>query len=472
MSEKTDSMPVISFDKARIAVILGSTQDNMATNTYPNAKILRSDDVSSIEAMLSSGKCDVYLDEEIQAKVLLKKQKNFRILNDSLCVSEVGIGFNKEQKELCRQFNEFLKSIKDNGQLQEMTDRWSNDDGTEVLPKIDVPTEGIPLRVGTSGLQNVFTFVRGNELAGLDIELLTRFAAYIGRPVEFQKMSFAGLITGLVSGKVDILASAVNITPERRQNIDFSEPYFYSKTVAIVCVNNTAASGNNGMFKDIEDSFYENLIRHDRYKLIIEGLEITMYISVFSTIFGTLLAGVVCWMRMNRRKPLRVIASVYINLMRGMPILVFLMLLYYVVFSAWDVNASIVAVLAFAMNFAAYVSEMFRTSINGVDKGQTEAGIALGFTPVQTFCNIVLPQAARSVLPVYKGELISMIKMTSIVGYVAVEDLTKASDIIRSQTFDAFFPLVLVAIIYFVIAWLFTLLLDFIGGRGKRINEM
>jgi polar amino acid transport system substrate-binding protein len=123
------------------------------------------------------------------------------------------------------------------------------------------------------------------------------------------------------------------------------------------------------------------------------------------------------------------------------------MLVFYVVFASVDISPVLVAVLAFGMNFAAYVAEIFRTGIEGVDRGQTEAGMAMGFTKVATFTHIVLPQTIQRVLPVYKGEFISMVKMTSVVGYIAVQDLTKASDIIRSRTFDAFFPLILVALL-------------------------
>ena len=114
------------------------------------------------------------------------------------------------------------------------------------------------------------------------------------------------------------------------------------------------------------------------------------------------------------------------------------------------------------MNFAAYVSEMYRTGIESVDKGQIEAGIATGFTKAKTFLYIVLPQAVRQILPVYKGEFISLVKMTSVVGYIAVQDLTKASDIIRSRTFDAFFPLIMVAVLYFLISWLLSLSLSYV----------
>jgi polar amino acid transport system substrate-binding protein len=116
--------------------------------------------------------------------------------------------------------------------------------------------------------------------------------------------------------------------------------------------------------------------------------------------------------------------------------------------------------VAFGMNFAAYVSEMFRAAIESIDRGQTEAGIAGGFSKIQTFVYIIMPQAIRRVLSVYKGEVISLVKMTSIVGYIAVQDLTKASDIIRSRTFDAFFPLLMTAALYFAISALLLQLLD------------
>jgi len=155
------------------------------------------------------------------------------------------------------------------------------------------------------------------------------------------------------------------------------------------------------------------------------------------------------------------------------------MIIYYVVFASVNINPVIVAVFAFGLNFGGYVSEMFRTSIGSIDKGQQEAGIAGGFTKVQTFIHIILPQALQQVLPVYKGEFISLIKMTSIVGYIAVQDLTKASDIIRSRTFDAFFPLIMVAVFYLIIAWLLTWALSYIEisvdpkrKRNKKIMEV
>ena len=215
----------------------------------------------------------------------------------------------------------------------------------------------------------------------------------------------------------------------------------------------------------LTESFYNNLIVEDRYKMILDGLQVTLLITLFSAILGTLLGGLVCWMRMSRRVWQQQTAKIYIDLMRGTPVLVLLMLMYYVVMAPMDTTGIVVAIVTFAMNTAAYISEMLRTTIQGIDRGQTEAGLALGFTQRQTFFKIVMPQVVRAVMPVYQGEVISLLKGTSIVGYIAVADMTRASDLIRSRTFDAFFPLILTAIIYFFVAWLIGLLLQSLVKR-------
>ena len=221
------------------------------------------------------------------------------------------------------------------------------------------------------------------------------------------------------------------------------------------------------MFSNVAESFSNNLIVEDRYRMILDGLQVTLLITLFAAVLGTILGGLVCWMRMSRHAWLRQTARVYIDLMRGTPVLVLLMLMYYVVMAPVDATGIVVAIVTFAMNTAAYISEMLRTTIQGIDRGQTEAGLALGFTPRQTFLKIVLPQVVRAVMPVYQGEIISLLKGTSIVGYIAVADMTRASDLIRSRTFDAFFPLIVTAIIYFVMAWLIGMLLQSLVQRQR-----
>jgi polar amino acid transport system substrate-binding protein len=236
-------------------------------------------------------------------------------------------------------------------------------------------------------------------------------------------------------------------------------------TIILTICGGMALTGCTGITNSVVESFNNNLIAEDRYRMILDGLQVTLIITLCAVLLGTLLGGVVCWMRMSRRAWLRNVAKVFIDLMRGTPVLVLLMLMYYVVMAPLDATGIVVAIVTFAMNTAAYISEMLRTAIQGIDRGQTEAGLALGFTQRKTFLKIVLPQVIKAVLPVYQGEVISLLKGTSIVGYIAVADITRASDLIRSRTFDAFFPLIVTAIIYFLIAWLIGLLLQSLVQR-------
>ena len=221
----------------------------------------------------------------------------------------------------------------------------------------------------------------------------------------------------------------------------------------------------------LTDSFTNNLIAEERYRMILDGLQVTLLITLCATLLGTLLGGIVCWMRMSRRTWLQRTAKVYIDIMRGTPVLVLLMLMYYVVMAPLNATGIVVAIVTFAMNTAAYISEMLRTAIQGIDRGQTEAGLALGYTQRQTFFKIIMPQVVRAVMPIYQGEVVSLLKGTSIVGYIAVADMTRASDLIRSRTFDAFFPLIVTAIIYFLMAWLIGLLLQSLVQR-KRMKAV
>jgi len=221
------------------------------------------------------------------------------------------------------------------------------------------------------------------------------------------------------------------------------------------------------MFEYIIRSFNNNLIAEDRYRMILDGLQVTLLITFCAIVLGTLLGGLVCWMRMSKRAWLRNTAKVYIDLMRGTPVLVLLMLMYYVFMAPLEATGIVVAVVSFAMNASAYIGETLRSGIESIDKGQTEAGLALGFKPVQVFVRIILPQVIRQIMPVYLGEVINLLKGTSIVGYIAVMDMTRASDLIRSRTFDAFFPLIATAAIYFLVAWLIGLLLNGLLERRR-----
>ncbi len=466
---------IARFDDLRgriLAVPSSTVQDIYVEEHYPDIKLDRFDTEADMMLSLQQEKCDGAIMDDVICYALVRKTKGVTILPDSpVPPCQMGMVFGKHNAELCNQFNAFIKQLKSTGELQQIMERWIKNFDTAEMPELNLPTEGEPIRVAMEPCTEPIVFIKNEKIAGFDAELIHRFSVYINRPVEIVEMEYDSLIASTTTGKADMAASGILITDERAESVLFSEPYYDSHSRVAVLTKNahpSIISGNEGeqalgIWDSIKRSFYRNIIEERRYMLLWDGLKVTLHISFFSALLGTILGAFICYLRMSRNRVLSNIAKVYIDVMRGTPILVLLMMMCYVAFTQFDNTP--VAIITFAMNFAAYVSEMFRTSISSIDRGQTEAGIALGFTPVRTFCHIVLPQAIRRVLPVYKGELISLIKNTSIVGYVAVADLTRASYIIRGRTFDPFFPLLMVALMYFLIAWLFTYILDRIGNK-------
>ena len=458
----------------KVGVYAGTVHDVYVMQNFPKSDIRRFNNPPDMVLSLKTGKVDVAFFDLYSAKVIMKNNPDIGLLCDDALDLPIGFGFSKNNPELRKKFNEFLKKAKNGGLFDSLYTKWfTGDIEKAVVPEFKYSGSAGSITLGVAvGDLPYSSFVNG-RYAGIDIDLITHFAYSENLKLKIITMEFASLIASLAAGKVDIIADGICITEERAKKVAFSDVYLYLKTGVMALKSSLgggekaqAAPPGTSFFDAVAKSFHTNIILENRYLLIIDGLKTTGMISIFSIVFGTALGSLICFMRMSKKKILYMPARFYIALLRGTPVLVVLMIIFYVVFASVDIDPVIVAVIAFGMNFAAYVSEMFRTGIEGVDKGQTEAGIAIGFSKVETFIYIVLPQAARRILPVFKGEVISLVKMTSIVGYIAVQDLTKASDIIRSRTFDAFFPLIMVAVLYFLISWLLLLVLDYVERKA------
>ncbi len=197
------------------------------------------------------------------------------------------------------------------------------------------------------------------------------------------------------------------------------------------------------------DSIYKTLIANEGWKVILSGLGTTLLIALCAVIIGTVLGCILALFKISGSRVLRGIATVYTTVIRGIPVVTQLMIFAFVIFGPMGItNKIFVAVIGFGINSGAYVCEIFRAGIQGVDRGQMEAGRSLGLSRGQTMWKIILPQAVKAVLPTYTSEFIALIKETSVAGYVAVTDLTKAGDMIRNATYNAWVPLLTVAAIY------------------------
>ncbi len=231
------------------------------------------------------------------------------------------------------------------------------------------------------------------------------------------------------------------------------------------------------MFQEWQDKFVNNFITDDRWKYIADGLVTTLQVTFFAVIIGIVLGFLVAVVRSTYDKTgklgiLNALCKLYLTVIRGTPVVVQLLIIYFVIFgSARDISKVAVAVMAFGFNSGAYVAEIFRSGIMSVDSGQFEAGRSLGFNYVQTMRYIIMPQAFKNVLPALCNEFIVLLKETSVSGYIALQDLTKGGDIIRSRTYDAMMPLLAVAVIYLTMVIIFTKLVNILERRLRSSDH-
>ena len=230
------------------------------------------------------------------------------------------------------------------------------------------------------------------------------------------------------------------------------------------------------MLQDLQSKFINNFIAEDRWKYLTDGLAVTLQITLCAVILGIVLGFLVAIVRSThdrtgKLKILNALCNLYLTVIRGTPVVVQLLIIYFVIFGSTTISKVVVAVLAFGINSGAYVAEIFRSGIMSIDNGQFEAGRSLGFNYRQTMIYIIMPQAFKNVLPALGNEFISLLKETSVSGYIALQDLTKGGDIIRSRTYDAFMPLIAVALIYLVMVLVFSRLVGLLERRLRNSDH-
>lgn len=462
-SDTEKCLPDLHDASAVIAIESGTTTETAARETYPDAKYIIVEDATNGFLAVSSGKADAFaVDKAVYESYAAGGNTNLRIHSDgtvgepgniAVAVSPVTKIPDAEDK-----INVFLQEMSENGTLDDMRDRWViRHDYT--MPEIAQTAEPqFTVTIATTGLMEPYSFYEGTEPTGYDLELMKRFALWCNAELEVEIYDWDGITPACVSGKADYIMSGLFETPERREVMAFSVPYTYVETVMVVA-GGAGTAADNGFWRGIRDSFEKTFIRENRWRLIVDGLLVTIEITVLAGLIGTILGFFIClWLRC-RNRTIAMLAKGFCHLMEGIPGLVVLMIIYFVVFASVKIAPVTVGIISFSLIFAVSVAGILNTGIGTIDSGQWEAAQALGFGRWRTFVRIIMPQAVRQVLPIYRGEFVSMLKLTSIVGYISIEDLTKAGDIIRSRTYEAFFPLISTAVIYFLISALAAFLI-------------
>ena len=417
---------------------------------------------------LSQNKIDAVVIDDQPAQAFVAQMNGLTILDTEYVKEDYAMAVQKGNTELLGKLNEAIAALQENGTLKTIIDFYIDHSGEGYTSPKGIKHPNGELVMATNAEFPPYEYYDdNNEIVGIDADLAKAIGDYLGYEVTISDMKFDSIITSVATGKAQFGMAGLTVTEERQQSIDFTNPYYTGKQVVIVRKSAGAQK------ETIIDRFKRNFLQAGRWKMLLSGLGITLLITFFSTIFGVLIGFLVAIVRSTHDKTgslriLNIIAQIYTTVIRGTPTVVQLLIIYYVVFASVNIPKVVVAVIAFSMNSGAYISEIIRSGIMSIDEGQFEAGRSLGFNYARTMHYFILPQAFKNVVPALGNEFITLLKETSISGYIAINDLTKIGDVIRSRTYDAFMPLVTVALVYLLLVFIFARLWGVLEGRLRR----
>ena len=450
-----------------VSMLTGAPFEDLVRSLAPDVKEFTFfNNTPDMLLALKSHKTDAVLSNNAIATLAANRDGEITLFPEELKPGVFGLAFRKEDPELA-DWQAAYDAISEETKLA-LWEKWTGADETaKVLPAQDWPgANGTVTAAVCDTLEPMSYAGEGGELIGFDVEMILQMAKERDVHVDFVGMEFSAVLSAVQAGKAQIGAGSIIVTDERRESVDFVE---YYPAAFVLMVRSVQVQGEEpeagGFLQKLQSSFEKTFVREGRWKLFVQGIGITLLITVLSILLGTLL-GFGIFMFARKGNPVAdTITRLFVWLVQGMPVVVLLMILYYIIFGKADVSGTAVSVVGFTLVFAAGVYAMLKAGVGAVDLGQAEAAYALGYTDRRAFYRIVLPQALPHFMPTYKGEITSLIKATAVVGYVAVQDLTKMGDLVRSRTYEAFFPLVAVAIIYFVLAALLTQIVNRIELR-------
>lgn len=447
---------VENLDISKVGVIAGTVFDELAREKISDCTVLYYNSYDELSQALSDGEIDAYVNDGPVARYITGKISDHHIVN-YLQDDAYGIMMPKTDKseKLRKQINEFLKNAGENGVLDEIEAVWfGTDEDAKTIDTESLSAENGVLSLAVYSKEGApVCYEKDGRLVGYDIDIVAHFCKEYGYGLEITDYALADLFYAVTTGKCDMAASSLIITEERAEKMLISDPIYYGGSALVVSLTPGELNPRGLSFvKRVERSFVRTFIDEDRWKLFLGGIGVTLTIAILSILLGTVF-GFLIYFFVYRAKhaPVKIIDFIG-NIIEKNPVVVILMILYYIVFGKSGVSGVVVAIISMTLLFSNAVLRLIKTGADTVGKGQYEAALALGYTKNSSFLRVIFPQSLRYILPGYKSAMVSLIKDTAIVGYIAVQDLTRVSDIIRSRTYEAFFPLIATAVIYYFIA--------------------
>ena len=474
------------YNGKRIGVMTGTLTEQLAEIYFPDSEYFHFNSYPDCNAALLSGKIDAYLADELEMRFIHAEQPRIDYIHDRITSQDYSFAFRKNDPQsaaLCEEINAFIKKSTEDGTIQELHKIWFGvNEDRKTVDMTSLTGEHGEIRVITTTTDMPFSYIKDGKNVGYDIDFVVRFCRDRGYSLKLGDADFAARIPGIQSGKYDFTTS-MNVTPERQEEVLFCDTVSSGGIVLAVLsavstedppdTASSSSSDSNGtsghesrqeekdsFWSSIVESFEKTFIRENRYQLFLSGILTTLTITLSSILAGTILGFLIYVSCMSGNRIANSLARFFVRISQGTPVVIILMILYYIIFASADISGVAIAVIAFSFIFGISVFGMLQLSVGAIHRGQKDAAYALGYGRLQAFFHVILPQALPHMMPSYKGEVVSLVKATAIVGYIAVQDLTKMGDIVRGRTYEAFFPLIAVATIYFFLGDFLVLLVS------------
>ena len=426
----------------------------------PNAVPFYANQMQDLFYLLAARKIDAFVASEPRVRSALPLYPQFVQIPEYLTHTDYAFFFPASKREVSEAFSRQIRAMRKNGMLKTLQNKWMSPTGADaVLPTaVEDAPYGV-LRMGILIDREPFAFIRNGQLAGYELEMAQRAAWSMGYLVEFVRLTPDEFEDALVNGKVDFAASEINTKYTSSGKLVYSDPHYHGGLVVVVPDKTQAPKVRMALIPQIKFflkeqafSMHRALWKDDHMRQILGGFKRTLIITASAVILGTLLGIPLCMLRQSKRKRFSVPANAVCALLYNIPILILLMGLYYVIFRRFGFPPMAAALVVFVLRFTASTCRLYMATLDHIGGVQIDAARSLCMHSTTFFRRIIVPQAAAYLAKPFREEIIRLIELTTVVGYISVWDLTKAVDWIRGRTYESFFPIAFATLLYILLS--------------------
>jgi polar amino acid transport system substrate-binding protein len=442
----------------RIGVLHGSFESNFLHENCPKVHLVEYNDDPDIFAGVQSGRLDLTLTTKAFGKSAISQGARLDFASPVVYTANISAFVNKDNDDLLRDLDGAIAKLQADGTFDEMKHYWLDDitDGGEGKAVRLKPTgKGTPLRVVHYAFSPPLSFLQSDETpSGYCAEAAIAIANTLDRQLDVRVVDYDAIIATVATGAADVAIDDIYALSQRAEFVSFTTPYLSQESYFFGQKVENATEGLAGFTSALK----KNLIDDGRYELVISGLKTTVVVAFFAFLLATLLGLVLLVLSIRKNKTVDKLIALLELVIDGLPILVIVFIIYYIIFSPAGLPPTLSVIVALGIAYTPSVFEVLNEGIESVDITQVESARAMGFSALKTYRLVVLPQSFHWSFEKYISSFIDILKDTSIVGFVAVIDITRAIDFIRSQTFDATTPVIFAAVIYIFMVILLTAL--------------